>query len=156
MQPRGSCTPKKGRTLAWANVWQHRVDAVKLEDDKKPGKRTIVCFFLVDPTLRIRSTATVPPQQKAWLHSEAQQKVLKDELSDLVADKVASNLEGIGMTYEEAVERRARLMKERSRFTDKKENSMFMLENSEEEESEEYYDDDDVFVYDRGFSLCEH
>lgn len=154
-QPRGSCAPKKGRTLAWANVWQHRVDAVKLEDDQKPGKRTIACFFLVDPTLRIRSTATVPPQQKAWVHSEAEQKVLKEELSDLVADKVASNLEGLGMTYEEAVERRARLMKERSRFTDKKDNSDD-TDNSEEEESEEYYDDDDVFVYDRGFSLCEH
>ena len=31
-----------------------------LDDKSRTGRRTILCFFLVDPTLRVRSKATVP------------------------------------------------------------------------------------------------
>ena len=36
---------------------------MQLEDPTRPGMRRILVFFLVDPNKRIRSTATVPPQQ---------------------------------------------------------------------------------------------
>ncbi|CAB9530139.1 Conserved hypothetical protein [Seminavis robusta] len=62
----GTCSTPAGRILAWPNTLQHCVGPVDLVDPEQSGKRTICCFFLVDPTLRIRSTATVPPQQMAW------------------------------------------------------------------------------------------
>eukprot|EP00977_Amphora_coffeiformis_P004413 scaffold936_cov106-Amphora_coffeaeformis.AAC.19 len=140
VQPRGACstTYPERRVLAWSNVWQHKVDAVNLLDPTQPGKRTIVCFFLVDPSLRVRSTATVPPQQKAWLHPSEQQSILAENTTDLFAAKVASAVSATGMTYEMAAERRDRLMKERSD-----------LQETEIAQNGEY-------VYNLGFSLCEH
>ena len=55
LQPSGSpCVTKQGRILAWPNTKQYCVQPVQLVDSTKPGKRTICCFFLVDPTVRIR------------------------------------------------------------------------------------------------------
>mmetsp|Transcript_37517 Transcript_37517/g.120395 ORF Transcript_37517/g.120395 Transcript_37517/m.120395 type:complete len:577 (-) Transcript_37517:1350-3080(-) len=136
IQPRGHCTTPQGRVLAWPNTLQHKVDAVTLVDETKPGRRTIVCFFLVDPTLRIRSTATVPPQQSDWLGKDAAElladKLPEKALRDLVASYVG------GMTYHDAVERRERLMNER---------------RAEFHEESDYYSGK---FFERLFSLCEH
>ena len=45
---------------------QHRVSPFHLEDRTKPGHRRFIALWLVDPTLRIISTANVPPQQMDW------------------------------------------------------------------------------------------
>ena len=71
IQQRGVNRTLSGRVLAWPNTLQHCVQPFELENKALPGRRTILCFFLVDPTKRIRSTATVPPQQREWLQLEA-------------------------------------------------------------------------------------
>lgn len=45
---------------------QHRVSPFSLEDRSKPGHRKILAFFLVDPNLRVISTANIPPQSEEW------------------------------------------------------------------------------------------
>mmetsp|Transcript_18410 Transcript_18410/g.38041 ORF Transcript_18410/g.38041 Transcript_18410/m.38041 type:complete len:732 (-) Transcript_18410:157-2352(-) len=86
VQPRGSCETRPGRILAWPNLYQHRTQPVRLVDPTQPGRRTICCFFLVDPTLRIRSTATVPPQCWEWVS-----KGIHDALQPLVPIEAVRN-----------------------------------------------------------------
>jgi hypothetical protein len=45
---------------------QHRVSPFSLRDRTKPGHRRFVALWLVDPYIRIISTANVPPQQRDW------------------------------------------------------------------------------------------
>ena len=45
---------------------QHRVSGFKLDDPTKPGHRRFLAVWLVDPNLRIISTANVPPQRQDW------------------------------------------------------------------------------------------
>ena len=70
VQDIGSVTCVQGRSLAWPNILQHKVEGFRLEDPTKPGVRKILVFFLVDPGLRVLSTAHIPPQQQAWMEME--------------------------------------------------------------------------------------
>lgn len=63
LQEVGEIETKRGRCLAFPNVYQHQVSPFKLVDATKPGYRKIIVFFLVDPTQRILSTTNVPPRQ---------------------------------------------------------------------------------------------
>jgi hypothetical protein len=97
--------------LVWPNTLQHCVSGVRLDNEAQPGRRTIICFFLVDPTLRVRSTATVPPQQKEWLCQEVNS-AFHSVFPQEIISHVCSYLPG--MTYDQACERRNELMEERS------------------------------------------
>lgn len=62
----GSVTTNEGRLLAFPNTFQHAVSPFELQDKTKPGHRRFVALWLVDPHVRILSTANVPPQQQSW------------------------------------------------------------------------------------------
>jgi len=135
VQPRGCCSTFQNRLLAWPNTLQHRVGRVDLLDETKTGKRTVICFFLVDPSLRIRSTANVPPQSRHWLALEVSAILIKLIPSYDLRQRISEFVHGT--TYEAAVLRRDRLMDERKityqgggRYDDK--------------------------FFERTFSLCEH
>ncbi|KAH6839436.1 hypothetical protein B0I37DRAFT_400043 [Chaetomium sp. MPI-CAGE-AT-0009] len=66
VQTYGSVATPEGRLLAFPNVFQHRVSSFSLQDRTKPGHRRFIALWLVDPLLRIVSTANVPPQQFDW------------------------------------------------------------------------------------------
>lgn len=66
IQVRGRVLTCEGRLLAFPNVYQHAVLPFQLADPTKPGHRKILALFLVDPAIRVLSTANVPPQQKEW------------------------------------------------------------------------------------------
>ncbi|KAG0650489.1 hypothetical protein D0Z07_3367, partial [Hyphodiscus hymeniophilus] len=66
LQNYGSVETKEGRILAFPNVFQHRVSPFTLTDPTKPGHRRFIVLWLVDPNVRILSTANVPPQQLDW------------------------------------------------------------------------------------------
>lgn len=66
VQNYGSVLTNQGRLLAFPNVFQHRVSGFKLADPTKPGHRRFIALWLVDPKMRIISTANVPPQQADW------------------------------------------------------------------------------------------
>ncbi|KAF3009738.1 hypothetical protein E8E13_009270 [Curvularia kusanoi] len=66
LQNFGSVETTEKRLLAFPNVFQHRVSPFELADPTRPGHRRFVALWLVDPHLRIISTANVPPQQLSW------------------------------------------------------------------------------------------
>lgn len=73
IQVLGSVATRQGRLLVFPNVLQHRVSPFKLADPTKPGHRKILAMFLVDPHIRVISTANVPPQQRDWWAEEVRQ-----------------------------------------------------------------------------------
>lgn len=117
VQPVGSIDTKEGRVLTWPNILQHRVQPFKLADPTKPGHRKILALFLVDPNIRIISTANVPCQRKDWWSE-----IVRDErggFSDLpteLQDAIFDGVDGFPITLEEAKELRRELMLERKQF----------------------------------------
>ncbi len=132
-QSLGGCSTPARRTLAWPNTLQHRVAPFELSDPSAPGHRSILVFFLVDPFACVRSTATVPPQQREWLAMELRRMPRFAALPPDVLHLVLSFVPGL-MTFEQAAKRRAALMHERKFFE--------TIVNEE--------------IYERPFSLCEH
>ena len=119
----GKVGTNPGRIVAWPNYLHHKSGGISLHDETKPGSRTLCCFHLVDPTLRIRSTATVPPQQSSWITSmvdSALTKLLPDDVQ-WARSKIMDSMTNLhvtskaALTYEGAIERRERLSEERSR-----------------------------------------
>ncbi|KAI1749122.1 hypothetical protein F4782DRAFT_514666 [Xylaria castorea] len=91
VQNYGSVETPEGRFLAFPNVFQHRVSSFQLLDPTKPGHRRFIALWLVDPHLRIISTANVPPQQQDWWvesvfgrSTESQQAALANLPAELV------------------------------------------------------------------------
>ncbi|KXS95124.1 hypothetical protein AC578_2878 [Pseudocercospora eumusae] len=119
IQVLGSVHTREDRLLVFPNVWQHRVSPFALQDKNLPGHRKILALFLVDPEIRIPSTAHVPPQQKLWWQKAIEERgSLTQRLPVELADQVIDNVDDFPLTLEEAKEIRERLMHERRRFFD--------------------------------------
>jgi hypothetical protein len=134
-----ACT--EGRLLTFPNILQHRVLPFSLADRTKPGHRKILALFLVDPNIRIISTANVPPQRRDWW-AEA---ILEDfavhkrndafgKLSQEISDKVFESVDDFPIGMREAKEIRLKLMEERKNYVVESNNAFEFNE----------------------FSLCEH
>jgi hypothetical protein len=63
----GGVKIRDGRAIAWPNTLQHR-GSLELNDKTKPGYSHLLQIMLVDPNVRIISTANVPPQRLDWKH----------------------------------------------------------------------------------------
>ncbi|KAJ8613274.1 hypothetical protein CTAYLR_010635 [Chrysophaeum taylorii] len=135
VQSRGECRTLEGRVLCWPNVLQHRLAPFSRLDAAKPGVRTILVFFLVDPTLRVRSTATVPPQQRAWIERDLDA-LLAIKLPPRGLRAAVASYLALGIDYNQASDRRNRLMAERKAIFDS--------------------DQGDWPIFKQEFSLCEH
>jgi hypothetical protein len=55
-----------GRTVMFTSMVQHRYTGFELLDPTKPGYLRGLLFYLVDPNIRIISTANIPPQRLDW------------------------------------------------------------------------------------------
>lgn len=141
VQEVGSVACTEGRLLTFPNILQHRVSPFKLDDPTKPGHRKILALFLVDPNIRVISTANVPPQRLDWWTET----ILKDfvntnthnsfgKLSQELRDQVFESVEDFPIGMDEAKYIRLELMKERKKYI---------------------ADTADVFEFNI-FSLCEH
>ncbi|KAK7189146.1 hypothetical protein PSPO01_04733 [Paraphaeosphaeria sporulosa] len=95
----GSIATRHGRIIAFPNTMQHKVEPFSLADKTKPGHRRYLVLWLVDPHMRIVSTADVPPQQMSWAEGAHADEVTKRGL----------------MTLDEAKTYRLELMKERTK-----------------------------------------
>ena len=118
-QELGGIVAQEGKCVAFPNVYQHCVAPFELADKSRPGHRKILCFFLVDPTVRVLSTSDVPPQQTAWWDGIAQ--MVMPELAALpqeLFDKIMMYVREGAMSRDEAEQEREELMGERSAFTD--------------------------------------
>ena len=114
VQTLGDVSTREDRLLAFSNVYQHRVSPFELRDRSKPGHRKIVALFLVDPYIRILSTANVPPQQQEWWAKYAYS--ASDRLRSLpneVFENVVTSIDGCPYSLEKAKEYREKLMDER-------------------------------------------
>lgn len=118
VQEVGSVLCKEDRLITFPNILQHRVQRFELADTTKPGHRKILALFLVDPHIRVISTANVPPQQREWwgdrLNTDfaGTEKAL-GKLSNELKNKVFEGVDDFPIGMEEAKEIRLRLMDER-------------------------------------------
>ncbi|KAI0788906.1 hypothetical protein C8Q75DRAFT_719280 [Abortiporus biennis] len=131
VQEAGDVATPEGRLLVFPNIFQHSVGSFSLEDKTKPGHRSILVFFLVDPTRRVTSTAHVPPQDPSWYPSDTMGLMLQHFPVELRWE-VEKNLSTF--TRELAEEHRLKLMEERTYAADAVTEEVFM----------------------RPFNLCEH
>ncbi|KAG7091946.1 hypothetical protein E1B28_008336 [Marasmius oreades] len=121
VQEMGDVLTREGRLIAFPNVFQHRVRPFKLVDPTKPGHRKILAMFLVDPYLRVLSTANVPPQQRDWW-AEAICQDTTTRLGKLPVElmySVIDIVDGWPLSIKEAKEVRKDLMRERSAFVER-------------------------------------
>ena len=127
------------------NTLQHRLSPFELKDKSKPGHRKFIVMFLVDPNVRITSTAEVSPQQleerrvEAAIHGDRDGIEGKPRLPGEISKEIlstyrdeserqfqrckqgsASKIQAkeAAMTYEEACWHRARLMDQRRHFNE--------------------------------------
>ena len=117
----GSVETREGRLLTFPNILHHRVEPFQLADTTKPGHRRIVALFLVDPNIKITSTAHVPCQQQHWWWEVVMAKKLKAALSSVpvpveVQDVILEDVD-FPFSLKEAKALRLELMEERKDFT---------------------------------------
>ncbi|KAK2823870.1 hypothetical protein FQN49_007534 [Arthroderma sp. PD_2] len=113
MQEIGNVACKEGRLLTFPNILQHRVEPFNLKIPTKPGHLKILALFLVDPNLRIISTANVPSQRADWRAESVSWGGVLEKLPRELFDEVLSHLDDFPMSMEEAKELRLELMEER-------------------------------------------
>ncbi|TBU41391.1 hypothetical protein BD309DRAFT_965334 [Dichomitus squalens] len=130
----GYIVAEEDKCVAFPNVYQHHVDAFELADSRKPGYRKILCFFVVNPFVRILSTSDVPPQQEKWAFAELAKAPIMGKLPQELYDAVLKYASDGFVSRKEAEEDREKLMKERSRF---------VVDHNKE-------------VFEVGFNMCEH
>lgn len=139
VQSIGTITCSENRLITFPNVLQHQVQPFSLADKTKPGHRKILALFLVDPGIRIISTANVPPQQREWWAEEVDRQTnasgkAMGGLSRELKDKIFEDVDDFPISMDEAKSLRLELMEERSHFS-KRQGQAFV---------------------ERTFSLCEH
>ena len=114
VQVLGKVLTREGRLLTFPNVLQHRVSPFELGDKSRPGHRKLLALFLVDPEVRIISTAHVPPQRRDWWANALEEKQsLIQRLPVELADAVMQNVTDFPISMEDAKEIREKLMDER-------------------------------------------
>jgi hypothetical protein len=114
-QELGGVVCREDRLLTFPNVLQHRVSPFSLADPSKPGHRKILALFLIDPKMRIISSANVPPQQEEWSRGRRDlvDGLLGERLPVELQEMVRKDLPKSVMSLEEAKEYRLELMEER-------------------------------------------
>ncbi|KAF9519028.1 hypothetical protein BS47DRAFT_1388452 [Hydnum rufescens UP504] len=112
----GKVDTREGRLLTWPNILQHRVEPFGLADPTRPGHRKILALFLVDPNIRIISTANVPCQQKDWWTMKIQRMSVLAKLPFELQDQVFNEVKGFPISLEGTKRQRLKLMEERKRF----------------------------------------
>jgi hypothetical protein len=92
----GAVKTDEEKCIVFPNYLQHHVDEFSLADEKAPGRRKILVFFLIDPDHRILSTQDVPEQQSSMTLEQAKEhrkelmfhrKFFTDELNENVYER---------------------------------------------------------------------
>jgi len=112
----GDVATKEGRLLTFPNVFQHRVLPFQLLDKTKHGHGKILALFLVDPHIRIMSSANIPCQQREWWAQEILGHGLFRRLPAEMQNEIIGNITGFPISIKEAKKLRLELMEERKVF----------------------------------------
>ena len=158
-EPEGSCVQeiggvetREGRLLTFPNVLQHRVGPFKLADPTKSGHRKIVALFLVDPNIKVISTAHVPCQQQDWWWEAV---MAMDEKSSCGSGKAAGPSRKASLVYEIPIELQDYIL-DGVDFPISLEDAKTMRLDLMEERKVFVVQNDKVFAESATFSLCEH
>ena len=100
--------------IVFPNVLQHRISSFKLADPSQPGHRKLLAMYLVDPHVRILSTAHVPTQQKDWWAEEVRKLDWFERWPLELFDRMIEYVDGFPLSWPEADDIRIELMQERS------------------------------------------
>ncbi|KZF21064.1 hypothetical protein L228DRAFT_248827 [Xylona heveae TC161] len=111
----GDVICKEGRLLTFPNTLQHRVGSFRLADPTKPGHRKILALFLVDPNIRVISTANIPPQRQDWWRDELARRGALSQLPPEIQSEVLDQVD-FPMSLDEAKALRLELMDERRAY----------------------------------------
>jgi len=133
VQDSGSVSTREGRLVTFPNIIQHRVEGFRLQDPTKPGHRKIVALFLVNPHIKILSSAKIPCQRKDWWDEYQQGRRMTRKATRELLDEENSSTD-FPLTMDEVKGMRLRLMEERTIF-----------DQGQKETIDEYT-----------FNLCEH
>ncbi|KAJ5115280.1 Protein of unknown function DUF4246 [Penicillium alfredii] len=118
VQCSGSIRCKVGRTVMYPSTVQHRLTRFELKDKTKPGYARALVFLLVDPNIRIISTANIPPQRLDWTLSDDKRE--DEDLSTSMARLALQNRDKRGsmpVSLNEALATRIDLLNEIIEFT---------------------------------------
>ncbi|PGG98517.1 chromatin structure-remodeling complex protein RSC7 [Blastomyces parvus] len=113
LQEIGDVVCKEGRLLTFPNILQHRVSPFQLQDPSKPGHRKILALFLVDPNIRIISSANVPCQRRDWWAEQVPWESITGRLPPELSNEIVSHIDDFPISMEDAKELRLELMEER-------------------------------------------
>ena len=117
LQDVGSVLCREGRLITFPNVLQHKVQPFELMDKTKAGHRKILALFLVDPHMKIISTANVPPQRKDWWEEKLwAEGSLGNNIPLELHRQICDDVEGFPFDLETAKKWRQELMEERSSY----------------------------------------
>lgn len=83
IQHPGNIQCKPGRVVMYPSTVQHRLTGYKLNDPTKKGFSMSLVILLVDPNIRIISTANIPPQRLDWTFSEEEFGDLRHSLNKM-------------------------------------------------------------------------
>ncbi|KAJ5705283.1 hypothetical protein N7536_000972 [Penicillium majusculum] len=111
----GSICGNVGRVIMYPSTVEHKFTRFELKDKTKSGHARALVFFLVDPNIRIISTANVPPQRLDWI-KEMPGEDVKEGLQKLALDNMKSKGD-MPMSLEEALETRMEVLQEIGEFT---------------------------------------
>ncbi|KAJ6011477.1 Protein of unknown function DUF4246 [Penicillium sp. IBT 35674x] len=117
VQSSGSIRCPPGRVIIFPSTVQHRMTKYELKDKSKPGSNSCLVFYLVDPNIRIISTANIPPQRLDWtLEAEEGE---GESLTAAMAQLALANKDKKGnmpMTLTEALDHRYKFLEELNEF----------------------------------------
>ncbi|KAJ5963897.1 uncharacterized protein N7479_003773 [Penicillium vulpinum] len=113
----GSIQAGVGRVIMYPSTIQHKFTRFELKDKAKPGHARAMVFFLVDPNIRIISTANIPPQRLDWAKDIPETKQgVKADLAKAALDNMKSKGD-MPMSLEEAMDTRLKVLQEVEEFT---------------------------------------
>lgn len=88
-----------------------------LADATKPGHRKILALFLVDPHIRVLSTANIAPQRVDWWAEQVRAlppfNALPVEIFHMIVDLVGEKGQEVPLSWEDALRTRQELMDQR-------------------------------------------
>lgn len=113
----GSIRSAPGRTIMYPSTVQHRFTRFELKDKSKPGIAQALVFFLVDPNIRVISTANIPPQRLDWTKEVGETgEGLKAAMQKVALDNMKEK-GNMPMSLEEALDIRVKVLNEVQEFT---------------------------------------
>jgi hypothetical protein len=125
IQDVGSIELREGRLITFPNLLLHQIQPFELEDATRPGHVKLLHMFLVDPNVRIVSTADVPVQRKDWWRERVMERVAFGGRSGVqglgglpieLKDQVFNGVEEFPISLEDAKKSRKDLLEERKRY----------------------------------------